>query len=841
MQNTVSEALISAQGLSGNNEAANRSTDNFNRTVFGRLLWKDWRVVRQVVVAIAVIMPVLQLLLVMLSFGILASGGPREDVLGPTVLITMLAPTLIALGCSGMLIGHERQTGTWGWSSVLPTSWRSALLSKLIVTFGACLLLFCLTATIPLILFASGQLPSVSFRSEFALFPLVLFLVWFEIIAFFYLALLLFREPLVALVVGAFAVSTAQLIVIGLLTRATTDFLIRTGLVATRETAEVVLMFSLGTLFFLIGTACMVWAFRWRWTYGQTTPLGVWRGSLRSSPAKAIEYRIRKNVSPTELGSQFVLAFRQMLGLRLLVITGVVPAVSWLNRYELRDMLSAVVFQAIGILGATTFAGDQSLGRFRFLADRGVSPAKLVTTRLIVAMGFVLVGLAACKLGTSIGSPRFGLELTGLASPELLLLAFSIGALGSLCFRRPIIAVTVTVILLGFCGGALLGLYKDARNGMSASMLRDEIFYKLYAAFVLGCACVLIAASYKIANRWVVQDRVNLGLRYVAAFPLAILVSGLALLHVGFLLQPSYDPKEFPLASLEHDLRKIPEIRDQRDLFTAIDINEWTQATDPRYGQTFNGSTSPHSDAYALIVQSTKEKEATGVKWIEQAKADLSKLDDRISWTSSSELNLHKQVWNWNPLLAKLAIAGRLASAEGEFELSKQAWQRAKQLLDVNSDYLYPFTQEGRSMVWWALSDLTDSEIAGLGGPQAVRVLCPKLTPEANQFWQTSLIHTILKLSAINGELPGHESWKNLFDGRELPWYILYPPVKWFIMRTVAADYHNRMSPGSFLPKVGYAAMVYHDRAGEFLARLDRLQAAADQSDQSDRTDRTDL
>jgi hypothetical protein len=837
MQNTVNEAMMTAPGLSGNSEATNRSTDNFNRTVFGRLLWKDWRVVRQVVVAIAVIMPVLQLLLVMLSFGILARGGPHEDILGPTVLITMLAPTFIALGCSGMLIGHERQTGTWGWSSVLPTSWRSALLSKLVVTLSACLVVFCISAIIPSVLIVSGQLPFVSFRSEFALIPLVTFLVWFEIIAFFYLALLLFREPLVALVVGAIAVSTAQLIVIGLLTRATTDFLMRTGLVATRETAEIVLMFSLGTIFFLTGTACMVWAFRWRWTYGQTTPLGVWRGRLRSSPVKAIEYRIRKNVSPTELGSQFVLAFQQMLGLRLLVITGLVPAVSWLNRYELRDMLSAVVFQAIGILGATTFAGDQSLGRFRFLADRGVSPAKLVTTRLIVAMGFVLVGLAACKLGMSIGSPRFGLELTGHASPSSLLLAFSIGALGSLCFRRPIIAVTVTVILLGFCGAALLGLYKDARNGMLAGSLPHDIFYKLYSSFLLVCACVFLAAVYKIAYTWCSRDRVNLELRYFAVFPLAIVVSLLALLHVGFLLQPSYDPKEFPVVTLEYDLRQIPEIRDERDLFKAIDITEWSQATNPRYSHVFNGTTNPHSDAYALIVRSIKEKEATGEKWPEQAKADLSKLDAYISWTSSSKLDLQKQVWNWNPLLAKLAIAGRLASAEGEFELSKQAWQKAKQLLDVNSAYLYPFTQEGRSMVWCTLGDLTDGEIAGLGGPQAVRDLCPKLFHERNSFGQTSLIHTILTLSAINGELPGHESGAIRMGENAPPWFFRYPPVKWFIMRTVVAEYHNIISPESRIPMAGYPAIAYQQSAGEFLARLDRLQAAADQSDQSDRTD----
>ncbi|MFN7874008.1 MAG: hypothetical protein ACK5PB_01735, partial [Pirellula sp.] len=536
MQNTVSDAMMTAPGLSGNGEAAIRSTDNFNRTVFGRLLWKDWRVVRQVVVAIAVIMPVLQLLLVMLSFGILASGGPHEDILGPTVLIAMLAPTFIALGCSGMLIGHERQTGSWGWSSVLPTSWRSALLSKLVVTLIACLVVFCISAIIPSVLFASGQLPFASFRSEFALVPLVIFLVWFEIVAFFYLALLLFREPLVGLVVAAFAVSTAQLIVIGALTRASTDFLLWAGLAASRETAEMVLMFSLGTLFFVTGTACMVWAFRWRWTYGQTTPLGVWRGRLRSSPVKAIEYRIRRNVSPTELGSQIVLSFRQSLVVRLICLVGLGLAAAWLKSYELKLLLSGLAFQIIGIIGATTFAGDQSSGRFRFFADRGVSPRKLVTTRLIAAMTFAVAAYFIYESRMNYGVEWINSFPRSVLSPPVAFLAFSIGAFGSLCFRRPIIAVTVTVLVLTACWASHHSFMITNMNPPIASRTPSQgIMYKLYTVFLAGSACFFIAAVYRIAYRWVVQDRVNLGFRYAASFPIAAVVMILVLIHFGFL------------------------------------------------------------------------------------------------------------------------------------------------------------------------------------------------------------------------------------------------------------------------------------------------------------------
>ncbi|MFN7842024.1 MAG: hypothetical protein ACK5N9_09915, partial [Pirellula sp.] len=449
MQNIVSGAMMTAPGLSGNGEAAIRSTSEFNRSVLCRLLWKDWRVVRQVVVAIAVIMPMLQGFFVLLAS--LNHPIPEPGILGSTVLVAMLAPTFIALGCSGMLIGHERQTGTWGWSSSLPTSWRSALLSKLIVTFSACFVVFCMSAIIPSVLFISGQLPSVGFRSEFALIPLVIFLVLFEIIAFFYLALLLFREPLVALVVGAITVSTAQLIVIATLTSASTDLLMRTGLVATRETAEQFLMFSLGTLFFVTGTACMVWAFRWRWTYGQSTPLAAWTQRLRSKRVKAIEYRVRKESSPSEWGSQIDLSFRQSLAVRLICLVGLGLTAAWLKSYELKLLLSGLAFQIIGIIGATTFAGDQSSGRFRFFADRGVSPGKLVTTRLIAAMTFAVAAYFIYESRMNYGDEWINSFPRSVLSPPVAFLAFSIGAFGSLCFRRPIIAVTVTVLVLTAC------------------------------------------------------------------------------------------------------------------------------------------------------------------------------------------------------------------------------------------------------------------------------------------------------------------------------------------------------------------------------------------------------
>ncbi|MFN7842154.1 MAG: hypothetical protein ACK5N9_10575, partial [Pirellula sp.] len=234
-----------------------------------------------------------------------------------------------------------------------------------------------------------------------------------------------------------------------------------------------------------------------------------------------------------------------------------------------------------------------------------------------------------------------------------------------------------------------------------------------------------IAAVYRIAYRWVVQDRVNLGFRYAASFPIAAVVMILVLIHFGFLLQPSYDPKNYPLSALHQDVLNIPGTGDGKELFEEIDTWKWLSATNPRYGIVIDGSANPHSDAYFLNLQRLKEKEVNEEKWLEQVRIDLGTLDYRIRSVSTSSINLDQRATQWNLLLAKLAVLGRVTASKQDVELSTKAWQYAKNLLDTNSVSISARTQEGRALVWWSLSMLTDNEIANLGGPQKVRELCP--------------------------------------------------------------------------------------------------------------------
>ena len=105
-------------------------------TLWFHLLWKDFRQVRMLIVGVAIVEACMQLMM-----GTFESMWPAEMALFSlnAINIALATPTLLAIGCSGVLIGQERQTGSWTWSSSLPVSWRQSLASKTLVWFGASL------------------------------------------------------------------------------------------------------------------------------------------------------------------------------------------------------------------------------------------------------------------------------------------------------------------------------------------------------------------------------------------------------------------------------------------------------------------------------------------------------------------------------------------------------------------------------------------------------------------------------------------------------------------------------------------------------------------------------
>ena len=75
------------------------------------LLWKDFQQVKSTFIAVMAGVFAVQLLL-LFSAGFAPTDEARMAFFGSTVTFACIAPILLALGCGGMLIGQERQSGT---------------------------------------------------------------------------------------------------------------------------------------------------------------------------------------------------------------------------------------------------------------------------------------------------------------------------------------------------------------------------------------------------------------------------------------------------------------------------------------------------------------------------------------------------------------------------------------------------------------------------------------------------------------------------------------------------------------------------------------------------------
>ncbi len=109
-----------------------------NLALSKHLLWKDYRQLRPALIGCWAILAVIMLL----TFIRQLSVPLNSMVFFPdSILLVLAAPTLVAMAASGILIGHERETRSWNWSSSLPIHWFSSLLSKTIVWFVASVLM----------------------------------------------------------------------------------------------------------------------------------------------------------------------------------------------------------------------------------------------------------------------------------------------------------------------------------------------------------------------------------------------------------------------------------------------------------------------------------------------------------------------------------------------------------------------------------------------------------------------------------------------------------------------------------------------------------------------------
>ncbi len=479
-------------------------------SAWNSLLWKDFQQVKSTLLAVLLCSLSLQLIFLAIAW---VNTRARESLLGSAALVACVTPILLAVGCSGMLIGQERQSGTWAWSSSLPVSWQRALTSKLLVSLLGSLFVGGILAITPLVLLASGLLPAQD-ASLVAIYASgMTAIAFFEVLVFGYLASLLARETLTALVVAGLGLLIGQFFLSIVLMDVLQSSLTQLGYA--RETTAQIGMSLIAGAVLLGGLLAMVFAFRWRWGVGQNAAL------LKRSQAKvavlpaAHRFQYTSETPPGEWRALTRLSLSNSWVLRLTLLLAGGALAAFIPSSEFHFVL-AVVFA--GLMGLSSFEGDQTLQRFRFLADRGVNVRRLVSSRLLASAGWAVASVAII-LAFMTSMIRVGrierLSLTAanhvISLIALCLLAFLVAALASLCLRKTIIAATATFVV---CIAALVitvQIIDVAAVGLGA-MLAGElaVLRGMASMWSIPSIIILPIAIFRLARRWIVEDHPSL-------------------------------------------------------------------------------------------------------------------------------------------------------------------------------------------------------------------------------------------------------------------------------------------------------------------------------------------
>jgi hypothetical protein len=509
-------------------------------------LWKDSRQILTVLLAVIGGITLIQLTFIAARFLV---DGPMtwNSLIETTLTLAGVGSLLTIIGSAAMMIGHERQTGTWGWASSLPTSWAQTLASKLIVSFVSSVLVGLSLCCVPLIVYTLRQ-SEISFSlPDSNYYHTTIVAVFFQAWAFFFLATLLFKDPMTGMVCAG-VVSVLIQIVAG------------AWGIEYRATESSTLIFVQASIT-LIAFGSMIGVYRWRWRLGQHSEFSLRQENVSCVvPAKAVY--VFSN--PSEWRMLLSLSAQNMLVLRVLLAVSSTLFLAWLS-----SQLPAKGIEFIGVIlalvslgfGSTAFMGDQANGRFRFMADRGVNPIAMVTSRLAVPWCLLVLCLFTSLLlsiGPDLVLPNGVPKYWSNLSVELFFVwclivccCFSVGALASLCFRQPIIAC--------FSAG-IVSLMTAILLGNMASMIKPDIawIWKNTLAWMIFVPFLLLFVTYRSARKWIVFERVNLFWGFTATCGLSMFFPFFLSATFSFWMVPTIPNAELLMAQSALDIEPLP-------------------------------------------------------------------------------------------------------------------------------------------------------------------------------------------------------------------------------------------------------------------------------------------
>ncbi len=518
-----------------------------NRSVFWRLVWKEYRLQRALWISMAVLTVLVQLL-------VLVFVQPGVDRITYIFAIGLGFPAFYALGCGATLFATEHETGTYGFQRALPVS--------ALRLFGGKVALACIStiALIGLLWLLSAILAGWQFPREGD--NLVIWGLWglaaVELLVWGIFFSLLCTRPLLAAILAVTAASLSVHVVAG-----------GPGPHLGGQPYLEAVPFRVG-IAGLVALADVWLGCRWfRERIVAADRVGKFR---RGEPTGNETAAVRPGVLPARtaiLGRLVWQQWRQsasiMASLGALLVPLILAGVwVWMTPAHIRqERLSvAMILAAVMacLLGASVFLGDQQRRRFRFFAEQGVRPRYVWLSRQVICIMPVLLLTAAVLPLFLFGNddlfyawgrglregaywrsdvPETGILLGDSSQVAMLFgcvgLAYASGQLCSMLLRSGVLAAVFGLVLTAvLCGWASLMVALGVNLGWSLAPI----------------PLVLLLATWLRAPDWILERnslrawfRVGVSL----LVPAAVLLTAVPLYRVHQIAEvsPGFSPEAY--------------------------------------------------------------------------------------------------------------------------------------------------------------------------------------------------------------------------------------------------------------------------------------------------------
>lgn len=740
-------------------------------SLWGALLWKDFQQVKLAFVVLVGGALCMQLLFLIIA--LLTSHPQSGPLLTSLVGMASVTPILLALACSGMLIGHERQSGSWAWSSSLPVSWGQSLCSKLIVaTLGS------LFASLPL-----GIIPAIFSSPDvvgwYSSLTLVIFL---QVIVLCFLATLLVRDTLVALLAAGTVLTVLHSFSsIPILHSWPLD---RFGISA--DAAPRFWFVFLSASILTVGLGLLVAAFRWRWTYGQLTKIAFWQERASAIVRGDFRYRESCGARPNEWWLMFVHSFRNNFVMGLLILANLIICTVIFLRMDagLHFFFALLALLALGMI---SFQGDQMQGRFRFLADRGFAPWKLVLSRLVITLGMAVPVYAF--LFVALASGQFDGLMFGFFAGAI---AFSLGALASLCFRTTVMAIGAALIVGVFGMVINITLHQWVLfDQQILTQFNGNAFGSILVRYLPIGALIVLVSLFWLARRWLVLDKPNLAFHFLWVSALALLAPFGFACTFGFLAIPFSPELTRQVESTSSSEREVQNYFSISEPLLVGDLPGIALLSRYQSGTMHMIEGSAHG-AVSTIQNELKEKGDLPIS--ELINPVLQKLD---GLQHEAKVPMSYQLQNiLNLLIVRTAAMASIALKEKEADLGLRLWKLNRELQDMASEANAMDSQGARKTAMFLLLELSGEDVQLIGGSDIYQSLIPSVADERSVGIEYSLArerNTLQQLRQMSSSAITPMHW--------LAFTRFFPPLRWLYERELVNDYRRQRAYLSTSPK----------------------------------------